>query len=81
VSLRDSVTGTSFFGSEELYRQLLTDVRDQTSLLHTSDTFNNQVLAGNCTGFVETTNIDTSSERNAERLGTEDGLGELPYSL
>ena len=50
--------------------QFLTDCRYCS--LHTSDTFNNQIFTGDGTSFVETTDIDTSSERNSERLCAED---------
>jgi hypothetical protein len=49
--------------------------REITSSLYsldTSDTFHNQIFTGNRTRLVETADIDSTSEWDSERLGTED---------
>jgi hypothetical protein len=48
--------------------------------LDTSNTLNNEIFSSNSTSLVETADIDPSSERNPERLGTEDSYHQLhPY--
>jgi len=79
VSFLVLVTATSSFGLEELLHQFL-NTQGYWNSLDTSNTLDNEIFSSDGTSLVETADIDSSSERNPERLGTKDSYHQLdPY--
>lgn len=83
VSRLVSSTGTSFLLSDALCKGSLYQcharqqfdaslTRRQQNSLDASNTLDDEVLASDSASLVEAADVDATSERNTERLGTED---------